>query len=71
MRLRQYTHISNQLKGAEDVVEEFKKYQAIPQIKDLIDRFDSCVRLCVCVCVCVCVCACVHACVCVCVCVTT
>ena len=38
MRLRQYSQISNQLKGAEDVVEEFKKYQAIPQIKYLIDR---------------------------------
>ena len=38
MRLKQYSQIGNQLKGAEDVVEEFKKYQAIPQIKYLIDR---------------------------------
>lgn len=38
MRMRQYAQVASQLKGADDVVEEFKKYQAIPQIKYLIDR---------------------------------
>ena len=38
MKFRQYSHVASQLKGAEDVVEEFKKYQVIPQIKYLIDK---------------------------------
>lgn len=39
MRLRQYAQVASQLHGAGDVVEEFNKYQAIPQIKYLIDRW--------------------------------
>lgn len=41
MRMRQYAQVASQLKGADDVVEEFKKYQTIPQIKYLIDRLSS------------------------------
>ena len=37
-RQRNYAEVSTELHGAISVVEEFSKYQSIPQIKQLIDR---------------------------------
>ncbi len=38
-RQRNYAEVSTQLHGAIGVVEEFSKYQGIPQIKQLMDRW--------------------------------
>ncbi len=37
-RRRNYAEVTTQLHGAITVVEEFEKYQSIPQIKQLVDR---------------------------------
>ena len=37
-RQRNYAEVSTQLHGAVSVVEEFTKYQSIPQIRQLVDR---------------------------------
>ena len=38
-RQRNYAEVTTQLHGAISVVEEFTKYQSIPQIKQLTDRW--------------------------------
>ena len=38
-RQRNYAEVTTQLHGAISVVEEFAKYQSIPQIKQLTDRW--------------------------------
>lgn len=38
-RQRNYAEVTTQLHGAISVVEEFAKYQTIPQIKQLTDRW--------------------------------
>ena len=40
-RQRRYAEVTTQLHGVIGVVEEFKKYQSIDQIKQLIDRLHS------------------------------
>ena len=40
-RGRRYGDVTMQLHGVMGVVEEFRKYQSIPQIKQLIDRLQS------------------------------
>ena len=40
-RQRNYAEVSTQLHGAVSVVEEFSKYHSIPQIKQLMDRYQS------------------------------
>ncbi len=40
-RGRRYGDVTTQLHGVMGVVEEFRKYQSIPQIKQLIDRLQS------------------------------
>ena len=38
-RQRNYSEVTTQLHGAISVVEEFTKYQSIPQIKQLMERW--------------------------------